>query len=68
MLRWYWYLCGAAYARETALLHRHQPEDYERWHTTLAVPEAPESFGGIGANPEPLHARGRRPPQGPSRQ
>jgi hypothetical protein len=35
MLRWYWYLCGAAYVRETALLGRHQKEDYERWRTTL---------------------------------
>ncbi len=61
MLRWYWYLCGAAYVRETVLLGNHQPEDYERWRTTLSVPDAPESFGSIGTNPERLHGESPLP-------
>lgn len=29
MLRWYWYLCGSVYAKQTRLLQVHQDEDYE---------------------------------------
>jgi hypothetical protein len=50
MLRWYWYLCGAAHVRETALLGHHQPEDYERWPTTPSAPEGPQAADRSVAN------------------
>lgn len=51
MLRWYWYLCGNVYAKQTRLLHVHQFEDYEtdaaplralaeRWSRPIARPKA----------------------------
>jgi len=31
MLRWYWYLCGSVYAKQTGVMCEHEDEDYERW-------------------------------------
>jgi hypothetical protein len=39
MLRWYWYLCGSAYVKQTSLLCGHEAEDYERWRSALRIPE-----------------------------
>jgi hypothetical protein len=38
MLRWYWYLCGAAHVKQTWLLQSHELEDYEKWRSALVDP------------------------------
>ena len=38
MLRWYWYLCGAAHVKQTWLLQSHELEDYEKWRRALLDP------------------------------
>jgi hypothetical protein len=52
MLRWYWYLCGSVYARQTALLGHREIEDYEIWNRTLPVPNARDRSGSSGTVPE----------------
>jgi hypothetical protein len=51
MLRWYWYLCGSVYAKQTALLRNHEPEDYESARSTLQAPRSPE------VDPDPERSR-----------
>jgi hypothetical protein len=57
MLRWYWYLCGTVYAKQTALLRNHEAEDYESARSTLQTPSSPQ----VAQNPERFRAGDQDP-------
>jgi hypothetical protein len=57
MLRWYWYLCGSVYAKQTALLRNHEAEDYESARSTLQAPRSPE----VDSDPERSRAGDQDP-------
>ena len=59
MLRWYWYLSGSVYVKQTRLLHSHEDEDYE---AARLASELPERSDGDAVWRKPLSATAGTPP------
>ena len=58
MLRWYWYLSGSVYVKQTRLLHSHEDEDYEAARIAAELPEPSEQGRRLekAALSHPAHA------------